>query len=231
MNSAFKLIRSGVRAALLVFMAAVCAWTEQYSHVRIIRLSFAQGTVAIQRPDGSEWAKALVNTPIQQGFKISTGSSSFAEVEFENGSTARIGEASLLEFSQLALAASGETVNRLTLIQGYASLHVSSDDYQVKAQNTALKPKSKTEFRADFWQGKLRVEVFKGMVDVSGPAGSTTLARNSVLELAPGTQEAYDISRGIRKDDWDKWVVRRDSELEANSQAPSPYRNAPAYGW
>jgi hypothetical protein len=231
MNSAFKLIRSGVRAALLVFMAAVCAWTEQYSHVRIVRLSFAQGTVAIQRPDTSEWAKAPVNTPIQQGFKISTGSSSFAEVEFENGSTARIGEGSLLEFNQLALAASGETINRLTLIQGYASLHVSADDYQVRAQNTALKPKGKTEFRADLWQGKLRVEVFKGMVDVSGPAGSTTLAKNNVLELAPGTQDAYDVSRGIRKDAWDKWVVRRDSELEANSQAPSPYRNAPAYGW
>jgi FecR protein len=172
MNSALKLMRSAVIAALLVFMAAMCAWTEQYSHVRIVRLSFAQGTVTIQRADSSEWAKAPVNTPIQEGFKISTGSDSFAEVEFENGSTARIGEASLLEFTRLALAGSGKKVNHLTLLQGYASFHVfpaSADDYQLKVENTGLKPRGKAEFRADLEQRKLRVEVFRGAVDVSGP--------------------------------------------------------------
>jgi FecR protein len=234
MNSALKLMRSAVIAALLVFMAAMCAWTEQYSHVRIVRLSFAQGTVTIQRADSSEWAKAPVNTPIQEGFKISTGSDSFAEVEFENGSTARIGEASLLEFTRLALAGSGKKVNHLTLLQGYASFHVfpaSADDYQLKVENTALKPRGKAEFRADLEQRKLRVEVFRGAVDVSGPAGSKALTKNNVLELAAATGPAYDVSRGIRKDDWDRWVAGREGELEANNQAPSPYRDSPAYGW
>jgi hypothetical protein len=224
MNSALKLMRSAVIAALLVFMAAKCAWTEQYSHVRIVRLSFAQGTVTIQRADSSEWAKAPVNTPIQEGFKISTGSDSFAEVEFENGSTARIGEASLLEFTRLALAGSGKKVNHLALLQGYASFHVSpasADDYQLKVENTALKPRGKAQFRADLEQRKLRVEAFRGAVDISGPAGSKALTKHNVLELAAATGQAHDVSRGIRKDDWESWVAGREGELEANNQAPS----------
>jgi len=221
-------------AASLLLMPAVLVRAEQYSHVRIVRLSFAQGTVTIQRPDVSEWAKAPVNTPIQEGFKVSTGGGSFAEVEFENGSTARVGEASLLEFNQLALTASGDKINHLTLKQGYATFHVFpalADDYEVKAQDATLKPKGKTEFRADLNQGKLRVEVFRGSVDVSGAKGSATLAKNQVLELAADTEQAFQISHGITKDEWDTWVAERDRDLQADNRAPSPYRNGPAYGW
>ena len=41
-----------------------------------------------------------MNTPIQEGFALSTWPNSFAEVEFENGSTARLGELSKVDFTQ-----------------------------------------------------------------------------------------------------------------------------------
>jgi len=95
-----------------------------YSHVRIVRLSFAEGTVSLQRPDLPDWAAAPANTPIQEGFKLSTAENSFTEVEFENTSTARLGQLSLLDFNQLVASASGGKVNRLTLEQGYATFNV-----------------------------------------------------------------------------------------------------------
>ena len=44
----------------------------------------------LKRPGSAEQEQAMVNTPIQEGFELSTSSGSYAEVEFENGSTARI---------------------------------------------------------------------------------------------------------------------------------------------
>src|SRR5690349_14126689 len=118
--------KQGLLALLTVVVGSVgCFSAEQYSHARVVRLSFAEGTVTMQRPDVSEWAKAIVNTPIQEGFKISTGENSYAEVEFENAmSTARLGQDSTIEFTQLALAPSGAKLNRLQFDGGYATFHL-----------------------------------------------------------------------------------------------------------
>src|SRR5579875_1145616 len=63
-----------------------------YSHVRVVRLSFVDGTVLVKRPDPKKWAKASVNPPISQVFSLSTWGNSLAEVKFKNGPTARLGE-------------------------------------------------------------------------------------------------------------------------------------------
>jgi len=45
---------------------------QDNSHVRIVRVSFAQGTVSIQRADLPDWAEAPVTSPIQEGYKLAT---------------------------------------------------------------------------------------------------------------------------------------------------------------
>ncbi|MGH7868030.1 MAG: hypothetical protein ACREP9_10485 [Candidatus Dormibacteraceae bacterium] len=55
---------------------------QKLSHVRVVRLSFVQGTVTVQRPGTTEWTKGMVNTPVQEGFSIATAPKSFAEVQF-----------------------------------------------------------------------------------------------------------------------------------------------------
>jgi len=115
-------MRTPKRAILIAVVCTVAAVlgtapsrAEDYSHVRIVRLSFVEGTVTVQRPGMSEWSTVIANTPIEEGFKLSTGQASFAEIEFENGSTGRLGQLSIIDFDQLALAPSGGKVNRMTL--------------------------------------------------------------------------------------------------------------------
>jgi hypothetical protein len=216
--------------------AASYLWAQTNSRVRIVRLSFAEGTVSVERPDVTGWTTAPVNTPIQEGFKLSTGKDSFAEVEFENGSTARIGELSLLEFTELSLAPSGGKVNRLAFSQGYATFHLTpglDDVYEVNVAQAKLTPNGKAEFRADLDGDRLRVEVFTGAVEFSGPKGSVMLAKNKVLETSLTTEEAYQVTHGITKDSWDEWVAERDDVL-ASDRAPSVYSSQAAganYGW
>jgi hypothetical protein len=51
--------------AAMTVGGAVWLSAQHYSHARVVRLSFAEGTVTVQRPEVPEWAKAPVNTPIQ----------------------------------------------------------------------------------------------------------------------------------------------------------------------
>ena len=220
--------------ALLLWLAHPAAADEEYSRARIVRLSFVEGTVTVLRPGVSDWAEAPVNTPIQEGFQLSTDKDSFAEVQFENGSTARVGELSLLKFDQLGLTESGGSLNRLALDHGYGTFSVTPQNveiFEVASGNETFKPQGRAEFRVDLDQDKIRVEVFKGSVDVSGPDVSTTLAQRTSIEITPGADQPYTVSQDIQRDDWDAWVAQRDRQLAASTPPGGMQPQAPAYGW
>ncbi len=197
-----------------LFLPSVLCAQGTLSHVRVVRLSYVSGTVAVERPGSAEWDQAMVNIPIEEGFTLQTSARSFAEVEFENGSTARIGELSKISFSELAMDSEGNKLNRILFEYGYATFHVTPehrDAYAVNTDGATLAPKGKSEFRTDFDRGRLRVEVFDGAIDVSCSSGSVRVGKDTVMEFGLGTTEAANARRGIQKDAWDKWADARDT--------------------
>jgi Family of unknown function (DUF6600)/FecR protein len=221
--------------------AGSLAWAQEYSHVRIVRLSFEEGTVTLTRPNAPGAAEAAVNTPIQEGFALATAEDSFAEVEFENSSTARVGQLSELGFNQLALDAYGNKLNGMELRQGYATFTVlpeNGDVYEVRAGQVTvtLADDKAVRFRVDVDGANVRVEVFKGSVDVAGSFGQQRLAKNTVLEFDPGADEPLRMAQGITKDAWDEWVEKREDEaqLARRNSPPGNYTNevnSYLYGW
>jgi len=221
-------------AALVAPAIGAAQETQGYSHVRIVRLSFAEGTVTVLRLGSTDWAAATANTPLEQGMKLSTGEDGFAEVEFENGSTARIGQLSTLVFAELALMPNGGKVNHLTLERGYATFHVrpeGDDVYEVKAGSAVFTPDGKSEFRIDVDTPSLRAEVLRGALGISDPSWSGSLAKNDVLVLSPGTGQPFSLSQGITQDDWDKWVSQRDTVQAQVGDGPLPTTGGGLYGW
>ena len=217
----------------LVGSVSALAADGEYSRARIVRLSFVEGTVTVLRP-ASDWANAPVNTPIQEGFQLSTDKNSFAEVQFENGSTARVGELALLKFEQLGLTEPGDSLNTMVLDHGYGTFHAFRDnlgEFQVKSGDAVFKAQGPAEFRVDAERGQLRVEVFKGSVEVSSPEITTTLAKDAVLEITPGSETAYNIAQGVQTDEWDGWVAERDQQEAAATPPGGSIAGAPAYGW
>jgi Family of unknown function (DUF6600)/FecR protein len=215
------------------------AKAQSNSQVRIVRLSFVEGTVTVYRPDADQWATAFVNTPIQQGFKVATDTKSFAEVEFENGSTVRLGQLSELDFPSLSLSPEGGKINHLTLAQGYASFAFSperGDVYKVLAAGSTFDAADKTMFRLDLNQGGQRLEVFNGNVSVQGPDGSGNIARNQVLELTPDGAKPFQVTEGITEDAWDQWVQKRQQTATVASNKAGPGNGSLSagsslYGW
>src|SRR5208283_1708710 len=102
-------------AGFIALLTVNPIWAQSNSHARIVRLSFVEGNVTVQRPDVQAWAEAPVNTPLQEGFKLSTGENSFAEIQFENGGTIRLGQLAVLDFTELELASDGGKINHVEL--------------------------------------------------------------------------------------------------------------------
>jgi Family of unknown function (DUF6600)/FecR protein len=226
-------------AALISSLIPAPATAQSDSQVRIVRLSFVEGTVRMYRPDADQWAKAFVNTPIQQGFKIATDANSFAEIEFENGSTVRLGQSSELDFPSLALSPEGAKINHLTLAQGYATFAFSpgkGDVYNVAAAGSNFDASSKSMFRLDLDQGSERLEVFKGAVAVRSPYGNESVASNQVFELAAGGANPSQITNGITEDAWDRWVDKRQQTTAVAFNKTGPAQgglsaDGSLYGW
>lgn len=226
-------------ALILLALNSAPLAAQSYSHARIVRLSFVEGTVTLRRPGVDAWAKAFINTPIEQGFKIATDANSFAEVEFENGSTVRLGQLSEIDFTDLSLTPGGGKINHMTLTRGYATFTVMpqrGDIYDIRAAGAKYSVTGNDMFRVDLRQDGQRLEVFKGDVAVQSPYGKGTVAKNHVMKLIPASAKPLQVTHGITEDAWDRWVNKRQQAetLASNREgkrSTSLSADNSLYGW
>jgi hypothetical protein len=230
----------GTAIGWVAFLCTIPVCAQTNSQARIVRLSFVEGNVTIQRPDVQGWAEAPVNTPLEQGFQLSTGEGSFAEVQFENGGAIRLGEQSRLEFARLEMDSGGRKIDRVELRQGYATFHplISrlGESLKVGTSLGTLTAQGGTQFRVDLDQNMERVEVISGSVEEQSTLGPMTIEKDSVLVMQPGAAEPLSVSQGITKDDWDGWVADREAHSDSMAAGPSPsgYEDdgdGTPYGW
>src|SRR3954470_12182826 len=96
---------------LLAVALGLTGLAKADSHVRIVRLSYINGQVQVDRGQGAGYEQALPNMPIVEGLKMATAADGVAELEFEDGSTFRITPETEIEVRQLALEDSGATLS------------------------------------------------------------------------------------------------------------------------
>ena len=208
----------------LFFVPAVLANT--HSHARAVSLTFVEGTVIARRSGSPKWGRADSNMPIEQGASVATARNSFAEVQFENGSTVRLGELSRVDFVQMGTAVHGGYVNHLNLAVGFATINIipkRHDEFVLTASGASLLPHGKTEFRADLSRDHLRVEVFDGRVQAADSSQSKQLRRNQVLACDYNARGVFHVTDTIQMDEWDSWVQMRDRQASlAAYSGPGP---------
>src|SRR5450755_5046313 len=110
--------RTKYALAVLAVMSLAVASAQATSHVRIVRLSYEDGSVQMSRATGQGLERAILNSPIVEGSSVVTGANGLAEVEFENNSTVRLGEATDVKFRQLLINDAGEMINEVELVRG-----------------------------------------------------------------------------------------------------------------
>lgn len=204
-----------ISATVLALSSLVCGLTataQDYSHVRIVRLSFVEGDVQYQRP-GADWQDAKLNLPIQQGFRLQTANG-YAEVEFEQGLAIRLANNSTLEFADLSLLDS-RRITKINLSAGTAvvTAHLSrNDDLSIAASGMQLAVPRNAEFRVDASPTDGWLTVFHGKINVESGARQVSLGSGHTLH-ENADLSSPEIVQSPARDDFDKWVSQRDQAL------------------
>jgi hypothetical protein len=177
------------------------------SHVRIVRLSYIEGGVQIDRNTG-QYEKAILNLPITEGAKLRTASDGRAEVEFEDGGTIRLASSTTVQFSQLLLQDSGRKVSTVEMSNGtlYANSAETRNDNELTVEfgrEKLLLPRA-ARIRVSASDKGHAVAVFKGEVQVEGPSGAIQVKKNQTAEFDSANDQAT-IAKNIEAEPFDRW--------------------------
>ena len=213
----------------LVFLARP-ANGQDYSSIRIVRLSFVEGTVEYQRP-GQEWQDAGLNLPIQEGFVLRTVDG-YAEVEFEDALTLRLATNAIVEFTGLTLQ-NGGRVTKLTVPQGTAIISAKlkrEDALSVVIPNLNINLPRNGRFRMDISPAGSWVTVFHGKVEVNSYTGaSSLLSGGHTLHVDASGARSPEVAGNPPQDDFDKWVSHREEALNSAESETSAFLGTNSY--
>lgn len=237
MRRSFVLSFSLLSLAAFPFMTMPrAARASDLSYARIVRLSVVSGDVQVSRPSHPGWEPAAENMPMMQGMTLGTNDG-YAEVQFEDGTTAWIAPNTLVQFTELALADGGR-VTKLTLGQGTMSVLTvlrRGDSFSLAtAEETITTPKNSL-FRIDAFHDGASVSVLGGEVEVASagetrlvPRGKTFAYRSKLKNEA---LKDVALQTNPKADEWDRWVVTRARQTETEAAQSASYVNAPfSYG-
>jgi hypothetical protein len=196
------------------------------SQARIVRLSDVQGMVQIDKNTGLGFENAFLNLPVTQGTELKTLDRGRAEVEFEDGSTLRLAPNSTIQFSTLGLNDSGKRVSVINLVEGMAYVNwLGKDDFSLNFSREKVSLDHAAHFRVDTSTQAITLAVFKGDVEVEGPAGKLTIAKNKTASFDTADDDKYTLANDIKEeplDSWDRESAAYHDQYAKNSAA-SPY--------
>jgi FecR protein len=198
------------------------------SKVRIVRLSEVKGEVQLDRLTGKGFEGAMANLPVTEGARLKTGNG-VAEVEFEDNSTIRVAQNSLIEFPRLELLPSGAKASGVNLLQGmvYVNLlNTKGNEFSVKfgLQTVDLPPDS--HIRLQLTPKETNLAVMHGEVAVQEPSGTTLVGKNKTATFSAAQTEPM-IAKSVVEQPLDSWdhdaVQYHKSYANATSFGNSPY--------
>ncbi|HXE90153.1 MAG TPA: FecR family protein [Terriglobales bacterium] len=201
------------------------------SSVRIVRLSYADGDVYLDRRDGRGFERAVMNMPVAHGNRVQTGHGALAEVEFEDGDTIRLTPNTLVELQELGLRGSGQRYTVALLEDGTAYFDLNEnrdDDFHVLAGRQEITLRKDSRFRLTVGQRQMELAVYKGEVTVSGPGTVVAVRKNETFNLDFEDPGRYYLARSIEEGSYDQWNRDRDDYRERYSR--SSYSNGSSYG-
>ncbi len=214
--------RTGNALSAVLAMAFVLAgiYAQAESHVRIIRLSYIDGTVEMDRAVGQGMEKAILNTPVTEGVRLATGNDGLAEVEFENNSTIRLGENSEIQFTRLLSDDNGAKVNEVQLLRGTAYFDTKGskeDIYRATAGNSVFLVHRDTQLRLSDNDGNATASVLKGEVELENQQHEVKVGKKETLTVDPGSASGYEIAKGVDAAPLDRWNDERSAYQQSYS--------------
>jgi len=221
-------------AGVLCFGLAAFAQQAQPSapagpQPRAVRLSSVEGEVQLAQGNQILASQALANTPLFQGTQISTSEDGRAEIQFEDGSVARVSPNSSLTLA--GLGQQGTTLETdLVLNRGLGYFEIQGDSQTVHIKvhfgDNVATASGFTVLRVNLDNPPGEVAVFSGNVHVEGGTSLAVDVRGGESVKINGTDSGnYTMAEAIEPDSWDAWNNDRDQVLTAEEANRTPATN------
>lgn len=186
---------------------------------RAVRLSSVDGQVQLSQGNEILATQAMANTPLFEGTQISTSDDGRAEVQFEDGSVARVAPNSSLTLA--TLSQQGATLQTDLVLNsglGYFEIEGNGDANQIRVHfgNDEATVSGFTVLRVDMDYPPGEVAVFSGNAHVEGGNSlAMDLHGGESVKLNGSEPGNYVVSESIEPNSWDSWNSDRDQALTA----------------
>lgn len=182
----------------------------------IVRLSFVQGSVSVGYGEKTQFPQAQANMPLFAGYSIATGEDGQAEIEFIDGSVARLTPQSRLELNHLPRRGTQGEMTEITLISGLGYFELNTQygqRYRVRFADNTANPEQNSILRVSLDQAP-ELAVFAGTVHAKGGNGfDQSIDHGSMVQFASDEDSQVKMSPRLRQDSWDQWNQDRDDQI------------------
>lgn len=187
------------------------------SAARAARLSSVDGKVQVLQGDQVLADPAVANTPLFEGTRIATADGGQAEIQFDDGSVARLSPNSSLTLSVLRGAdSSGQTEMVLEGGLGYFEVQaVSGGQTRVRFADGVVTVSGFTVLRINLDNLPGQLAVFTGNAHLERSGLTLDLHGGQSVALNGADPSQYKLSETIEPDSWDAWNADRDQALQA----------------
>jgi len=204
-----------------------------------VRLSSVEGQVRIAQNNQLLADPALVNTPLFEGTQVMTSQDGRAELQFDDGSVARLSPNSSLTI--VALQGQGGSGNaELVLENGLGYFELRGEDaasqIRIRFGDSVVTGSGLAVLRIDLDSPPGELAVFSGNAHLEvGAALAVDLHGGESVALNGADPAQYSLNESIEPDSWDAWNSDRDQALMSAEAARTgvannmPDKNNPAW--
>ncbi|HEX4006722.1 MAG TPA: FecR family protein [Acidobacteriaceae bacterium] len=195
---------------------------QDQNTVRAVRLSDVEGKVQVFQGDQVAFDQAEPNMPAVEGMRFVTGDNGRLEIEFEDGSVARVTPNSSLRLTQLRRATDGSTLTQIDALTGLTYFELSAQGGAISVHYNAniATPVQSAVFRVSLDAAPNELAVMHGAVHLDDGQGvALDVHPNTTYQSDPQQPGEYTVAQNIAADSWDQWNSDRDqalSELESS---------------
>ncbi|MGA9063193.1 MAG: FecR family protein, partial [Terracidiphilus sp.] len=191
---------------------------------RAVRLSYVDGQVTLAQGAQVLAQQAVANTPLFEGMQLTTADNGKAEIQFEDGSVARLSPDSSLTLK--VLSGSGTSADAELLLNGglaYFEFQGGGQAGKMSVQfgDAVATTSGFTTLRIAMDNPPGQVAVFSGNAHLEGGNGavSVDLHGGESITLNGAKPNSYDLAESIEPDSWDAWNSDRDQALTTEAAA------------
>jgi hypothetical protein len=228
--------------ALVIALLTTTAWADDAPQpaARAIRLSNVEGQVQLSQGTQLLANPAVVNTPLFEGSLLTTGDDGRTEIQFEDGSVARLSPNSSMTLAVLR-GQDGSSEAEIALESGLAYFELQggglAGTIRVRFAGSTVTASGFTVLRINLDNAPGELAVFSGNAHIEhGSAMALDLRGGESVVLNGADPARYNLSESIEPDSWDTWNSDRDEALSADAAARTgatrsfPDAGNPAWG-